>query len=184
MNVTPKPNSAHSSAPKSNRGPLFITLLSVVGVVLFLYYFYASPATDIGPEQPIPFSHRVHAGDKNIQCQFCHPYVGRSTFPGIPPVEKCLYCHKYIIAKFPPIQKEHHYFNTDTPTPWRKVNYVPEFVFFRHQRHIRKEIACEECHGDVKRMDRLKEHRFFMGFCIECHEKKKANVGCWLACHN
>jgi hypothetical protein len=184
MDVTPKPTHDFPEALKRSRGALAITVLSGVGVVLFLYYFYVSPAADIGPEQPIPFSHQVHAGVKNIQCQFCHPYVDRSTFPGIPPVEKCLYCHKYIIVKYPWIQKEHQYFNTNTPTPWRKVNYIPEHVFFNHQRHIRKEIACEECHGQVQHADRLKEHRFFMGFCIECHDKKKANVDCWLACHN
>jgi hypothetical protein len=167
-----------------NRWALAVTIWSALGVILFLYLFYASPATDIGSKQPIPFSHQVHAAVKEIQCQFCHPYVGRSTFPGIPPVEKCLYCHKYIIPKFPWIQKEHDYFNTVTPIPWRKVNYVPEFVFFNHQRHIRKEITCEECHGQVKYEDRLKNHRFFMEFCITCHEKKKANVECWLACHN
>jgi hypothetical protein len=169
---------------KANRWPLLWALLSALGVVLFLYLFYAPPATDIGPKQPIPFSHRVHAGVKNIQCQFCHPYVERSRFPGIPPVEKCLYCHNYIIKNFPWIQKEHQYYNTKTPTPWVKVNYIPEFVFFNHQRHIKKKLACEECHGQVKTMDRLKENRFFMGFCVDCHRQKKANLGCWLACHN
>ena len=169
---------------KRNRWALAVTIWSALGVIVFLYLFYTSPATDIGPEQPIPFSHQVHAGVKDIQCQFCHPYVDRSTFPGIPPVEKCLYCHKYIIPKFPWIQKEHDYFNRGESIPWRKVNYIPEFVFFNHERHIRKEIACGECHGEVKNMDRLKEHRFLMGFCVDCHNAKKANVDCWLACHN
>jgi hypothetical protein len=162
---------------------LLLSFLSALGTVMFLYFFY-DYATDIGPLQPIPFSHRVHAGVKNIQCQFCHPYVARSKFPGIPPVEKCLYCHNYIIEKFPWIRKEHEYYNTKTPTPWVKVNYVPEFVFFNHQRHIKKKLACEECHGQVKTMDRLKENRFLMGFCVDCHRQKKANLGCWLACHN
>jgi hypothetical protein len=184
MDVTPKPNTDFPENLKRNRGALAITLLSAVGAILFLFYFYASPGTDIGPEQPIPFSHQVHAGVKNIQCQFCHPYVDRSTFPGIPPVEKCLYCHKYIIVKHPWIQKEHQYFNTNTPTPWRKVNYIPEHVFFNHKRHIKKEIACQECHGKVENMDRLQERRHLMGFCITCHEEKKAPLDCWQACHN
>jgi hypothetical protein len=184
MGHTTTSSSGMFKAFKENRWPLLWTVLCGLGIILFLYLFYASPGTDIGPEQPIPFSHHVHAGVKNIKCQFCHPYVGRSAFPGIPPVEKCLYCHKYIIAKFPWIQKEHWYFNTATPTPWRKVNYIPEYVFFNHQRHIRKEIACKECHGAVETMDRIKGVRFQMGFCLACHERKKANVGCWLACHN
>ena len=77
MDVTPKPDTGFPETLKRSKGALVITVLSVVGVILFLYYFYASPATDIGPEQPIPFSHQVHAGVKNIQCQFCHPYVDR-----------------------------------------------------------------------------------------------------------
>jgi len=167
-----------------NRVALFWTGLSIFLVLGFLYFFYASPATRIRPEQPIPFSHRVHAGVKAIQCQFCHPYVGRSIFPGIPPVEKCLYCHKYIIANFPWIQKEHQYFNTNTPTPWKKVFYTPEHVFFRHVRHIKKNIECQQCHGQIQTMDRIPAKKFKMGFCVDCHKQNKAKLGCWLACHN
>jgi len=82
---------------KRNRWPLLLTFLTTSAIILFLFFFYGY-ATDIGPEQPIPFSHQVHVGVKKIQCEFCHPYVGYSNHPGLPPVEKCLYCHKYIIA--------------------------------------------------------------------------------------
>ena len=167
-----------------NRAAILITFCCAFVVLLLLYAYYLAPAAGIGPEQPIPFSHRVHAGVKQIQCEFCHPYVRRSVFPGIPPVEKCLFCHKYIIANHPEIRKEHQYFNTGTPTPWRKVNYLPEHVFFNHERHIKKEVPCKKCHGPVETMDRLKRVNFKMGFCIECHKKKKANLDCWLACHN
>ena len=167
-----------------NRGPILSFALATIFTLMFLYYFYTPPAADIGPEQPIPFSHRVHTGVKNIQCEFCHPYVDKSRFPGLPPVEKCLYCHNHIIANHPWIKKEHEYYDTKTPTPWRKVNYVAEHVFFNHKRHIKKEIACEKCHGAVETMDRLKAEPFRMGFCIGCHREMKANLGCWLACHN
>jgi len=73
-----------------NRRPLFICGFCLLFVLLFLYFFYVAPARHIGPEQPIPFSHRLHSGVKLIQCEFCHPYVGRSKHPGMPPVEKCL----------------------------------------------------------------------------------------------
>ena len=167
-----------------NRVPILSSFVAVVAIILFLYYFYAPPMAATGPEQPIPFSHRVHAGHKAIQCRFCHPYVGVSVFPGLPPVEKCLYCHNYIIANHPEIKKEHAYFNTKTPTPWVKANYLPEYVFFNHQRHIRKQIACQSCHGQVETQDRIKGVAFQMGFCITCHQEKGASLGCWLACHN
>jgi hypothetical protein len=105
-----------------NRGPLFWVAASGVLALGFLFFYYASPATRIGPVQPIPFSHRVHAGHKNIDCRFCHSYVDRSLNPGMPPVEKCLFCHKYIIANHPEIQKEHNFFNSNIPTPWVKVH--------------------------------------------------------------
>ena len=169
---------------RNNRTSLSLCAVSVFCVLAFLVMFYRPPGWDIGPAQPIPFSHRLHAGDKAIACEFCHPYVGRSHFPGIPPVEKCLYCHNYIIANHPEIQKEHAYFDTDTPTPWVKVNYIPEHVFFNHQRHIRKQIQCESCHGKIERMDRIQGKQFKMGFCITCHQEKNARMDCWLACHN
>jgi hypothetical protein len=91
-------------------------------------FLYAPPAAMIGPEQPIPFSHRLHSGVKAIQCQYCHPYVEHSNHPGLPPVEKCLHCHNYIIANHWWIQKEHEYYNTGTPTPWVKANFLAEHV--------------------------------------------------------
>lgn len=167
-----------------NRGLLAATAFTVVFIAGFLFLFYFPPGSAIGPEQPIPFSHRVHAGVKNINCRYCHPYVERSIHPGLPPVEKCLHCHNYIITQHPEILKEHNYFNTGTPTPWRKVNYLAEHVLFNHQRHIKKDIDCLECHGAIETMDRIKGKIFYMEFCIDCHREKKANLDCWLACHS
>jgi hypothetical protein len=168
----------------ANRGPVVLIAVCAILVLGFLYYFYIPPGTNVGPAQPIAFSHRLHAGHKVIDCYYCHPYVERSIHPGIPPVEKCLHCHQYIIANHPEIKKEHNYFNTRTPTPWVKVFGLAEHVLFNHGRHIKKEIACESCHGQVRRMDRLKGTRFKMGFCIQCHKQKKVNIDCWLACHS
>jgi hypothetical protein len=168
----------------NNRIPIFWTLAAAALVVGFLVFFYAPPQSMIGPEQPIPFSHRLHAGHKAIQCQFCHPYVGRSNHPGLPPVEKCLYCHNYIIANHWWIKEEHRYFDTGTPTPWVKANFLPEHVLFNHQRHIRYGIECQACHDQVEAQDRIKGKHFKMGFCINCHQEKKVNLGCWLACHS
>jgi len=169
---------------KQNTIIAFLTLIAILASAAFIYVFWDWPRSGLGPEQPIPFSHNVHSGVKQIQCQFCHPYVAYSNFPGIPPVEKCLYCHNYIIKKHPQIQKEHQYFNTQTSTPWVKVNYIPEHVLFNHQRHINKEVACKECHGPVQNLHRLPAKDWRMGMCLECHNRKKVNVGCWLSCHS
>jgi hypothetical protein len=166
-----------------NRGPIAVIFGSLVLVIGFLWLFYHTPGTRIGPEQPIPFSHRIHAGVKAISCEYCHPTVRYSRHPGLPAVEKCLHCHRYIIPDHFWIQEEHRYYRTGTPTPWKKVNELAEHVLFNHQRHIRKDIACRECHGFVETRDRLNHHRFTMGFCIDCHRRKQANLDCWLACH-
>ena len=168
----------------ANKGPLMWVTICGLLVLAFLYVFYASPAMQVYPAQPIAFSHRLHSGHKAIDCYYCHPYVAKSNHPGLPPVEKCLHCHNYIIANHPEIRKEHDYYNTGTPTPWKKVYYLAEHVLFNHHRHVKREFACEKCHGEVKQMDRLQSHRFKMGFCVECHQENKGPLDCWLACHS
>ncbi len=161
---------------------------AAVGTLVFaagiLFFFYKSRASRLGTVQPIAFSHRIHAGVEAIPCAFCHPYVKRSIFPGMPPVEKCLFCHRYIIARQPEIRKIRHYFDTNTPIPWKKLSYLPEYVVFRHQRHIRRGIACQACHGPIQTMDRIPRKRFTMGFCLGCHRLEKVDTDCWLSCHN
>jgi len=175
---------AFTTGIKDNRIQLLLFSILVILVAGVIYIMFILPEVGAGPAQPIAFSHRLHAGNKNIDCRFCHPYVDKSIHPGIPPVEKCLYCHNYIIANHPEIRKEHDYYNSGTPTPWVKVNILPEHVVFNHERHIKKEVPCETCHGEVAAVDRLKTNEFKMGFCVECHRENKVNVDCWLSCHN
>jgi hypothetical protein len=158
-----------------------IVVASLLAAMLYLYYVY--PHQNIGPKQPIYFSHRVHANVKGISCRFCHPFVEQSTNPGIPAVGKCLFCHSYIVTKHPQIVNLRSYFDTKTPIPWVKLMYIPDHCKFNHQPHIKKQIDCTECHGEVKKMDRIYPIDYKMGFCIECHKARNAQLDCWLACH-
>ncbi len=168
---------------KVKRGYLWLLAGALVFAVMFFFYG-AYPLTLIGPVQPIPFSHRVHAGVKAINCRFCHPYVERSQNAGLPAVEKCFFCHNYVIPDHPEIQKEKAYYDSGKPVPWRRVFWVPEFVYFRHQPHVLwSGLDCSNCHGDVRSMDRLPKVNFQMGFCVTCHKKMGAQTDCWLACH-
>jgi hypothetical protein len=161
----------------------FLAAVLLMGMMLFLYYAY--PGRGMGPAQPISFSHRVHAGVKAINCRFCHPYVERSEHAGLPEMEKCFFCHKYIIPTHPEILKEKEYFEKGRPVPWVRIFYVPDFVKFRHQPHLLwGKLDCTDCHGQVERMDRLQKKAFKMKFCIDCHKVKKAQLDCWLACHH
>jgi hypothetical protein len=151
--------------------------------VLFPFFLLVYPHLSIGPEQPIPFSHALHAGKKRIDCRFCHPFVERSPRAGIPAVGKCLFCHEHIIPEHPQIRKIHDHYETGRPIPWVRLTYLPDHVSFSHQPHILSGLECETCHGDVRKMDRIGAEDFEMGRCVTCHREKEARLGCWLACH-
>lgn len=136
-----------------------------------------------GPEQPIPFSHRIHAGTKDLNCFFCHPNATESANPGMPPVEKCLLCHNVIAVDFPPIKKIRTYYGKKEGIPWQRVNRVPDFVHFSHQIHLARGFDCGRCHGNVKAMDRVYQANVFnMDFCVTCHKNNNGPTTCFV-CH-
>jgi len=159
----------------------FVAAAGIAAGIVYVMYVY--PERAAGPEQPIPFSHRLHVTVKEIDCRFCHNTVDRSAWPGMPPVAKCLFCHLQVIPEHPQIRKLRAFFERGEPIPWNKVTWLPDHVQFQHDRHVAKGVACEECHGDVAAMDRVREeHEFNMGFCLDCHRARKAPTDCW-GCH-
>jgi hypothetical protein len=161
--------------------------IMAVGVILLAmagWWGYARYYQNrIPPEQPIPFSHRVHAHDKQIGCLVCHDSATWSWRAGIPPLQTCMLCHERVAIHYPPIAKlREHYFNNE-PVQWVRVNWVNEFVYFPHFMHLQAGIDCGTCHGNVRMMDRVGTvHPFQMGFCIECHRKNGATTDCF-TCH-
>ena len=143
--------------------------------------------TGYHPEQPIKFSHKIHAGDNGINCQYCHSSVEKSRHAGIPSVNICMNCHKGIekgsntgtteIAKIyeaigwnPETQK---YDKQPKGLRWVKVHNLQDFVFFSHQQHVKVgKLDCSNCHGDVKTMTTAQQVQpLTMGWCIDCHRK-------------
>ena len=172
-------------AQRLPRGVAFAIIAIAFLIIATVYIYFIFPEASTGPEQPIPFSHRLHVDIKELDCNFCHNTVERSRFAGLPPVEKCLYCHEHIIPEHPQIKKLKSYDENGEPIPWVKVNHLPDHVYFSHQRHIKAGVACAECHGDVEKMDRIREvwtnssdqmlemgSPFKMGFCLECHQQE------------
>lgn len=168
--------------PRRRHRWFWAAALFVAGMACFHTLF---PHEEIGPVQPIQFSHRVHAGVKQIHCRFCHPYVERSQNAGLPGVGKCFFCHKYVIPTHPEVVPAKKHLDSKTPIPWLQIFFVPDFVKFNHQPHIRwAKLDCTQCHGNVPSMDRLKRVDFQMAFCIACHRERNAQLDCWLACHH
>ena len=163
---------------------VLITIVTLVAVALLILLgrrlIYPYP---VGTKQPIPFSHRLHAGARQISCLFCHDGADRSRVAGTPEVSKCLLCHNVIIANFEPIRKLHGYYNRKEPIPWVRVNRLPDYVHFTHEMHLAAGIDCGHCHGNVKAMDRITPSlNLKMGFCVDCHKNLKATVDCY-TCH-
>jgi mono/diheme cytochrome c family protein len=139
------------------------------------------------PEQPIKFSHKLHAGDNEIACQYCHNSVEKSKHAGIPTVNVCMNCHKGIQSGPEYADKEISKiyaaagFNAKTgvydapqnPIKWIKVHTLPDHVFFSHQQHVVVgKQECASCHGDVKKMTTVEQKSpLTMKWCIECHRK-------------
>ncbi len=140
------------------------------------------------PEQPIKFSHKLHAGDNEIACQYCHSSVEKSRHAGIPTVNICMNCHKgiqsgpvykdkeiakiYEAAGFDP--KKGTYDNSkQNPLQWIKVHNLPDHVYFNHSQHVVVgKIECATCHGNVKEMTVAEQKSpLTMKWCIECHRK-------------
>jgi len=160
-----------------------VLIAALVTAAIAVTAVLALDRLDPGPAQPIPFSHRIHAGAKQISCFFCHPYAGSSANAGIPPVDKCLLCHRVIASHFAPIHKIQEYSDRKKGIPWVRVYQLPDFVHFNHQVHIAAGRDCGDCHGDVKAMDRIKPPRTInMDFCTACHRKNDVSVDCYI-CH-
>lgn len=140
------------------------------------------------PEQPIKFSHKIHAGDNEISCQYCHNSVEKSKHAGIPSVNVCMNCHKGISKTANPgseqeIAKIYHaagfnaktgkYDQSENPIKWIKVHTLPDHVYFNHSLHVTAgKQECATCHGDLKKMTVAEQKNpLTMKWCIECHRK-------------
>lgn len=174
---------------------VIITILLAATAVATTIGFYLYYPDELGPAQPISFSHRLHAGDKKISCVFCHGGAIDTEHAGVPPVQTCMLCHSRIITSHPQIQTLWKYYESGEPIPWVRVNDLPDLAFFNHQIHTRRGFDCSRCHGDVAGMDRVRmatieevganpkgSYPFKMGFCIQCHRDNGASHDC-LTCH-
>ncbi len=193
--------------------------LLATGSATGLYEY--SDAELTGPEQPIAFSHLIHAGNPQdgglgIQCLYCHTGAQTSQHATIPAVSVCMGCHQWVKqgrseGSAEEIAKIHEAYcgqkqcpliaapgSHGTSIAWIRIHNMPEYVQFKHHRHVRAGVQCQECHGPVETMKRvyltpdtvyrwphslgLPAAKLEMGWCVECHQARGASIDC-VACH-
>jgi hypothetical protein len=132
-----------------------------------------------GPAQPVPFSHKNHAGTLKLQCKMCHPSPDPGESMTIAPPSVCMQCHSAIKTESPAIQKLAQYAAEGKPLPWVRIYAIPAYVDFSHRSHLAAKNTCEDCHGKVAERDVLyREVNLNMGTCMDCHAGKRASTSC------
>ncbi len=165
----------------------WIHLVIILGTGFFITDVLVVEAVDIGrsqyyqPNQPVKFSHAVHAGQNQTACIYCHSSSEFSKEPTIPGVNVCMNCHLIVrngsrSGTFE-IAKVVSAYQDKKPIAWIRVHHLPDHVFFSHAQHVSAgKVDCSECHGDVTKMDRIMQvSDLSMGWCIECHRTRAVN---------
>jgi hypothetical protein len=180
-----------------------LSILLLVGILLVTASLFAALAKshlpgnnkDYRPEQPIAYSHRLHAGELAIPCLYCHSGAETSRTAGIPSGSVCMNCHEFVTAPLGAIREEEAAAEREGRKPetlvsaeikkllvamdptskdqaveWARIHKLPDFVAFDHRPHVTAGVACQSCHGPIERMDRVRQHAdLSMGWCVQCH---------------
>jgi len=188
----------------------FLRIVAVIFLLLLAAYYTFDSLMAVGidqgyePIQPIAFSHKIHAGDNKIDCQYCHSSAKHSKTSGIPTANVCMNCHKSIGAVADDtrvgdlgkkeldaeIQKIYNAVGWDSenfkykenyqvkPIEWVRVHNLPDFVYYNHSQHVTVAgLDCQKCHGPVEEMDELRQHApLTMRWCLDCHKETEVNM--------
>ncbi len=134
------------------------------------------------PKQPIAFSHKIHAGQFEIDCQYCHTGVLKGKNANIPSPNICMNCHNQIKVGTTTgegeIAKLVSAYENNKPIEWVRIHNLPDLAYFNHSQHVQVgEIECQTCHGPIEEMDVVRQHSLLtMGWCIDCHRNTDVNT--------
>jgi Cytochrome c7 and related cytochrome c len=182
-----------------------LTLLLLVGVTFsgialvpkLRSYRLLGNHQDYEPKQSIAFSHRLHAGELQITCVYCHSGAETSRHAGIPATSVCMNCHKSVTAPFGTLRESPKAISNELrtlydslgldenlkpdskksphPFPWVRVHKLPAFAQFDHRAHVHAGVKCQKCHGPVETMERVRQvESLSMGWCVSCHREANA----------
>lgn len=193
MSDKTNPNSPYASEPYlfpkwTNPALKALGPLSVIGLVAVtwaIWYWFSPKFTDMGyaPVQPVPYSHKLHAGELGIDCRYCHIGVEKTAHAQVPPTQVCMNCHAQIkganydkaTESNPLLAPVLASFQTDLPVPWVRVHKIPDYAFFDHSRHVNRGVGCESCHGRIDQMEVVYQAQpLSMAWCLECHRSPES----------
>lgn len=188
-----------------NQGKIFlsenrnIVILSFIVVIIVMKFIFdalmgVGVTTNYQPEQPIAFSHKIHAGDHQIDCNYCHSSARNSQTAGIPSANVCMNCHANItsgtntgIAEiqkiydaigYNPERREYIEDYEQKEIQWVRIHNLPDLAYFNHSQHVSVGgVECQECHGPVEEMDVVYQHsELTMGWCVNCHKETQVKL--------
>ena len=189
----------------ANWNPTVLALTFVTLIALPSSYFgYKYSITEVGvqkgyaPTQPIAFSHKLHAGELNIDCKYCHSTVETSKSASIPALNTCMNCHKgvQLTEKYngeisPEIKKIYaaldynpeelpgkQFGENPNPIRWVRIHNLPDHAYFNHSQHVVVgKLQCQSCHGPIEKMEKVQQwNTLQMGWCIDCHRNTGIDV--------
>jgi len=183
MNDNPEERSFPWIFPKWVNSLRVVIGVALIGLPLYaailIYAGNSAEATRVGyrPEQPVAYSHALHAGDLGIDCRYCHTTVEDAAHAAVPPTQTCMNCHTAIRAESAKLIPVRESYATGMPIPWVRVHDLPDFVYFDHSAHVRRGVGCVSCHGRIDKMDEVhQEEPLTMGWCLDCHRAPEEHL--------
>jgi hypothetical protein len=156
-------------------GLIIFATATVAGV----WYYFSPEYTDVGyaPEQPVAYSHKLHAGELDIDCQYCHTDAFNTKNANVPPTQTCMNCHNQIQTESEALAPIRESWESGEPMEWVRVHHLPDYAYFDHSAHVNIGVGCESCHGRVDRMEVVQQKEALsMSWCLDCHRNPEQFV--------
>lgn len=184
MSEKNKNSSEHWVFPKwHNRIPLvFFGVVGPVATILVIagvWYYFSPRYTDVGykPQQPVAYSHKLHAGELGIDCRYCHTGVEIGSSARVPPTQTCMNCHTQVKTDSPKLRLVRESWIENKPIEWVRIHKTPDYAYFEHSAHIQAGVGCESCHGRIDQMVEVGQAEpLNMGWCLDCHRQPENHL--------
>ncbi len=160
-------------------GTAVLAIGGLLYAVVLIMGVFSPEMSAIGyaPEQPVPYSHALHAGDLGIDCRYCHTGVETTAKATLPPTATCMNCHATIKTESAQLAMVRESAQTGQAIPWVRIHDLPDFAYFNHAGHIQSGVGCVSCHGQIDRMVVVEQAKALtMGWCLECHRNPEPHL--------